>query len=264
MANYRAGYVGSTPPQDASKSIGAWNIYEQKERRSAGVWPKVNNGLTDKIVSITGVGNTIIEFESSANFDQYYSGIFVKAGAATTAKFGPRMTCTATANTQYTGTPAQTNTALHNGTFYMNFTNGGDYWDFAYSGVTAGQTLRIQPSNNTGVSLTGNVSPTGTITQSTKVTFTSTSGTYRVTLAGSVACAHESAVHYWSTSGEVYSVDATAKKITLKTEWTGSTRSWPVDGETIIPTTVSDFVAGDQFYKFEATNTYPATNYNVG
>lgn len=260
MSNYRAGYVGQIPTQNTTKSGGVWDLYDQKQQKQANIWPNVSNGLTETIISIAGVGNSQLTFASSQNFSNYANGYFVKAGTATTARSAPKLTVTANSNTVYTGTVANNNTALQNGTFYMSYTNPGDYWDFSYSGVTAGQTLRINPSDPSRVTLTGNLG--GTF--ATKITFTATSGTFRVANSGSVACEIESAVHYWSTSGEIYSVDSANKKIILKTEWTGSTKSWPNDGETIIPNTVSDFAVGDRLYQWTMTSTYSGTNYDIG
>lgn len=268
---YEGGIIGPLhgPLNSRDRAYGVWDNTEVKQRRLKNTWPKVNNSATDQIVSVTGIGSSILTFSSAANFDQYSAGQFVKAGTATTVKYGPILTVTNNTGTQYTGTVAANNTNLDQGTFGMGFTNPGDWWDFAYTGVSAGQRLRINPGNNTGVSITGNVSPNGTIPTNCDVTFTSSSGTFRVTLAGSVGCSIESANHFWSVSGEIAEVDATNKQIRLKSVWdrTTATRSQAVDSQSdsFSPSHVSSaFSVGDRLYKWSRSASYSVTSYDIG
>lgn len=269
---YEGGMIGPLHgPQDSrNRAYGVWDSTEVTQRRRRNTWPKVNNSATDEIVSVTGVGSSVLTFASAANFDQYSAGTLVKAGAATTVKYGPVLTVTANANTGYTGTVAANNTALDQGTFGMGFTNPGDWWDFSYSGVTSGDRLRVNPGNNTNVSITGNVSPTGVIPTDCDVTFTASSGTFRITLAGSVACGLESANHFWSVSGEIAEVDVANKQIRLKSVWDreNATRSQPVSSESdkFSPTHVSTgvFSTGDKLYKWSRSASFNVTSYDIG
>ena len=269
---YEGGIIGPLhgPLDSRDRAYGVWDSTEVKQRRLKNTWPKVNNGATDEIVSVTGVGSSVLTFASAANFDQYGGGTLVKAGAATTTKYGPILTVTSNSGTVYTGTVAANNTALDQGTFGMGFTNPGDNWTFAYTGVSAGQALRINPGNSTGVSITGQVNPTGTIPTDCNVQFTAATGSFTVTLAGSVGCSIESANHFWSVSGEIYSIDAANKQITLKSVWdrTAAARSQAVGSQSdkFSPAHVTSgvFSPGDRLYKWSRSAAFNVTNYDIG
>lgn len=268
---YEGGMIGPLhgPLDSRNRAYGVWDSTEVTQRRRRNTWPKVNNSATDEIVSVTGIGGSILTFASSANFDQYSGNNLVKAGTATTVKYGPILTVTANANTAYTGTVAANNIALDNGTFGMGYTNPGDWWDFAYTGVSGGQRLRINPGNNTNVSISGDVSPTGTIATDCDVQFTTATGTFRVTLAGSVACSIESANHFWSVSAEIAEVDATNKQIRLKSVWDRTTaqrsQAQSSESDKFSPAhAATTFSVGDRLYKWTRSASYPVQSYDIG